>query len=446
MSTPIEFKRASRKQSKIRLLISGPAGSGKTYSALQVAFGLGDRVAVIDTERGSAELYSDLGEYYVVSLNPPFLTENYLEAIHAAEGAGFDIIIIDSLTHAWAGDGGILDLHDKATGAGGNSYTAWKNVTPLHRDLIDAMLQSPSHVIATVRSKTSYVIDQSEGKCKPVKVGLAPVQRDGIEYEFTIGLDMALNHTAGVSKDRTGLFRSEYFTPCRETGERIKAWLATGAELLPQPPRAATTTAAAPTATVRSPPKVLPNGTPTTPAAAPTEDPAQHTGHLNDMEHCFDCGIRIDSSREGMVSKRDHGRYLCLAHLKLANQQAEANAKPVAKPAAPKAAPPAAPKAVAEPALVTMDAPEEKRDQPSSSPLAAEIARINAEQEAIDKQPAKKSLPGIKADPHAGIVSACQICKKGITEAERSMSRTSLEKSLCRDCLDKEFASKPAVA
>lgn len=434
-----KYTRASRKQSKIRLLLSGPSGSGKTYSALQIAFGLGKRIAVIDTERGSAELYSDVGEYYVQCLRSPFLTENYEQAIHDAENEGFDVIIIDSLTHAWSGEGGLLDQHDAVTGFGGNSWAAWKPITPKHTHLVETILQSPAHIISTVRSKTAYAIDNSEGKNRPVKIGQAPQQKVDIEYDYTIAFDLALNHTVMVSKDRTGLFPSEYFTPCPETGERIKAWLATGAELLPQPPRAAATPAAPPTATARSPPKVLPNGTPTTPAAAPAEDPAQHMGHLNDMEHCFDCGIRIDSSREGMVSKRDHGRYLCLTHLKLANQQAEANAKPVAKPAAPKAAPPAAPKAVAEPE------PEGQRDQPSSSPLAAEIARINAEQEAIDKQSAKKSPPGIKADPHAGIVSACQICKKGITEAERNMSRTSLEKSLCTDCLNKEF-DKPAVA
>jgi len=411
MSTPIEFKRASRKQSKIRLLISGPAGSGKTYSALQIAFGLGNRVAVIDTERGSAELYSDLGEYYVVSLNPPFLMENYLEAIHAAEGAGFDIIIIDSLTHAWAGDGGLLDLHDKATSAGGNSYTAWKNVTPLHRDLIDAMLQSSSHVIATVRSKTSYVIDQSEGKCKPVKVGLAPVQRGGIEYEFTIGLDMALNHTAGVSKDRTGLFRTEYFTPCRETGERIKAWLATGAELLPQPPRASTAAPAAPpTATVRSPPAALLNGT------KPAEDPEQFKGHLNDELHCFDCGAKIDPSREGAVSKRDYGRYLCMGHLKKAKAEEAANAKPVTKPA-PKPAP-AAPKAVAE------QAPEEKRDQPSTSPLASTIAEINARQDEVERKQKKAPLPPL-----------CAGCGKSVTANEMSASLKVCPETLCAECL-----------
>jgi len=186
--------------------LDGPSGSGKTYTALVAATALanGGKIAVIDTERGSASLYSDKFAFDVVCLET-FDPKQYVAMIHAAEDAGYAVIVIDSLSHAWEGEGGVLDLHDQAVKRerSGNSFTAWKDVTPVHRKLVDAMLQSKCHVIATMRSKTEYVLEtDSNGKQKPRKVGMAPIQRQGMEYEFTIVGDLDTDHNLVISKSR----------------------------------------------------------------------------------------------------------------------------------------------------------------------------------------------------------------------------------------------------
>lgn len=224
------FKRAERKRSKLRLAICGPSGSGKTLSALLIAKGLGGKIAMIDTERGSGELYSDRLNYDVAQLNPPFTPQRYVELLKDAE-QHYDTIIIDSGTHCWAGEGGILDIHDKAAASEKNSFTAWRKVTPQHNQFVDAILNSPAHVIMTMRTKTAYEIVEESGKKKPVKIGMAPVQRDGLEYEFTIVLDMSLEgHVATASKDRTGLLDGNYTVPSEATGELLLSWLNGGAD------------------------------------------------------------------------------------------------------------------------------------------------------------------------------------------------------------------------
>lgn len=228
------FRRAERKRAKLRLAIMGPSGSGKTYSALMVAKGIGGSVALIDTEQGSGELYAHLYEYDVAPISAPFEPQKYIDLLHEAERAGYETIIIDSLSHAWAGEGGMLDIHDKATQASRakNSYTAWRQVTPLHNKLIDAILQSPAHVIVTARTKVAYEIQESDrGKKAPVKVGLAPVFREGLDYEMTVCFDLSLEgHIATVSKDRTSLFDGKYVTPSEDTGRLLLNWLESGVD------------------------------------------------------------------------------------------------------------------------------------------------------------------------------------------------------------------------
>ena len=227
----MEIRKAERRKAKLRLGITGPAGSGKTYGALQIAFGLGGRIVLIDTENGSGDLYANLGEYDVCPLEAPYTVQKYLEAIKTCERYGYDVIIIDSLSHAWAGEGGLLEMHTKLTESSrsGNSYTAWGKVTPLHNQLIDAMLRSKSHIIATMRSKTEYAITQSDnGRSEIRKVGLAPVQRDGMDYEFGVVFDLSMNHMATVSKDRTQLFDGQVFELSQETGQALSNWLNTG--------------------------------------------------------------------------------------------------------------------------------------------------------------------------------------------------------------------------
>jgi hypothetical protein len=150
------FTPAKRQQSKLRFGLIGPSGSGKTYSALLVAQGLGGRIALLDTERGSGSLYADLCAYDVAELTPPFDPARYVKAIQGAAEAGYDVLIIDSLTHAWAGEGGILEFVDRATQAVKNNFAAWREASPKHNALVDAMLGAPLHIIATIRSKTAW--------------------------------------------------------------------------------------------------------------------------------------------------------------------------------------------------------------------------------------------------------------------------------------------------
>lgn len=229
-----EIHRATKRRAKLRLGMSGPAGSGKTYSALLIASGLGGRVGMIDTEHGSGDLYADLlpEGYDVLRLAPPFTPGRYIEAIRAMEQAGVTTIIIDSLTHAWSGEGGSLDRQGKIADRSGNSWQAWRQVTPEHNALVEALLQSRCHIIATMRAKTEYVQEKDErtGKQTVRKIGLAPIMRDGIDYEFTIFMELDVQHNAYVGKDRTRLFDGQIIRPDTEVGRRLLTWLQAGEE------------------------------------------------------------------------------------------------------------------------------------------------------------------------------------------------------------------------
>ena len=220
-----QFVKASRKKCTMKLSIQGPSGSGKTLGALRIAKGLAgsmDSVAVIDTENGSSHLYSNLGGYSVLSLEAPYSPEVFIEAIQLAINKGFKCVIIDSLSHEWFGTGGILDIHAHMDG---NSFTNWSKLTPRHNALIQAIVNAPVHIIATLRSKTEYVIQQKNGRSVPEKVGVKAIQRDDSEYEFTVAFELNKHHLATISKDRTGLFKNEMELLLSEKiGERIKDW------------------------------------------------------------------------------------------------------------------------------------------------------------------------------------------------------------------------------
>lgn len=227
----MEIRKAERKKAKLRLGIAAPSGAGKTYSALLLAFGMGGKVGLIDTEHGSGDLYAHLGDYDIISVEAPYSVSKYTQAIKAFEDAGYSSIIIDSLTHAWAGDGGLLDKQGKLADRGTNSFAAWRTITPEHNNLVDAMLKSPCHIIATMRAKQEYVLETNDkGKQQPKKVGMAPVQREGMEYEFTVMLDVDMNHIASASKDRTSLFDGRFFKISQETGKELLGWLEMGVE------------------------------------------------------------------------------------------------------------------------------------------------------------------------------------------------------------------------
>lgn len=229
----MQFAKAQRKKSRLRLAITGPSGSGKTYGALLIAKGIGGKIAVIDTENGSASLYADLADFDVLELKPPYTPEKFIDAIAAAEGAGYETLIIDSITHEWSGKGGCLELVDEIARAKfkGNSWSAWNDVTPRHRAFLDAILRSPMHVIATMRSKTETAQTEENGRKKVVKLGMKAEQRDGAEYEFTTVLDLVHDgHFAVASKDRTGLFHGDPKPLSEATGKMLLAWLENGVE------------------------------------------------------------------------------------------------------------------------------------------------------------------------------------------------------------------------
>lgn len=223
----MHLRQSERKQAKIKMALQGSAGSGKTFSSLLLAKGLtnGDfsKVAIIDTENGSADLYAHLGNYNVVSLKPPFTPQQYVDAITLCENSGMEVIIIDSISHCWDY---LLDYHSSLAG---NSFTNWAKIKPLEKQFVDKILQSNAHIIATMRTKQDYVLNQKDGKMIPEKVGLKAVQRDGLDYEFTLVFDVDIKHFAVSSKDRTELFMGKpEFQITEQTGVKILNWCNSG--------------------------------------------------------------------------------------------------------------------------------------------------------------------------------------------------------------------------
>jgi hypothetical protein len=226
----MELKKATRKKVKLRLSIAAPTGFGKTYSALLMAFGITkdwEKIAVIDTENESASLYSDLGNYFTIQLAPPYTPEKYTEAIRACENAGMEVIIIDSITHVWQGEGGLLESNDLL---GGNKFQNWAKTTPRYQKWLSSILHSKCHVITTMRKKQAYSIIQDGAKTKVEKQGMEDQIRDGYDYEMTIAFELINDkHLARSSKDRTRLFdcKPEFIiTP--ETGKSILDWCNSG--------------------------------------------------------------------------------------------------------------------------------------------------------------------------------------------------------------------------
>lgn len=236
------FTRATKRTAKLRAALFGPSGSGKTFSALRIAKGLGGRVAVIDTERGSASKYADRFEFDVFELARKTIPD-YVAAIGVAQAAGYEILVLDSLSHAWQE---LLEEVDRIAKARfkGNSWGAWSEGTPMQRSLVDAMLGFPGHVLATMRSKTEWSVDKADGgKSRPVRVGLAPEQGKGIEYEFDLLLELSPDHVCTVLKDRTSRFQDRVLEkPGEELGRELAAWLAEGTAPAPTPPPEVVTT------------------------------------------------------------------------------------------------------------------------------------------------------------------------------------------------------------
>lgn len=229
----MQFQKAERKKSKLRLALTGPSGSGKTYGALLVAKGLGGKIAVIDTEKGSAALYSHLVDFDVLDLEPPYTPERYRQAVKLAVENGYGVVIIDSITHEWSGSGGCLELNEETARAKyrGNTWSAWNETKARHRAFIDDLLVCPAHVIVTMRSKTETAQVEVNGRKQVQKLGMKSEQNDGIEYEFTTVLDLVHDGNFALpSKDRTGLFtpNSDPFKLSENIGQNLAKWLESG--------------------------------------------------------------------------------------------------------------------------------------------------------------------------------------------------------------------------
>lgn len=229
----MELKQAQKQQVKLRVGISGPSGFGKTYSALLLAYGMTDdfsKIAIIDTENGSANLYSELGNYNTLTLEPPYTPEKYIKAIEVCEKANMEVVIIDSISHEWSGKGGCLEIHEQL----GGRFQDWARVSPRHQSFIDKILQANCHIITTVRKKVDYSMDTDQnGKAKVVKLGLREVTREGFEYELTVNFEIINDyHLVNTSKDRTGLFMNKpEFTINPSVGKKLMNWCNNGVDL-----------------------------------------------------------------------------------------------------------------------------------------------------------------------------------------------------------------------
>jgi hypothetical protein len=227
------FAPATKEQAKARIALAGPSGSGKTFTSLLVAAALGNQVGLIDTERGSASKYADEFAFRTLQMQT-FDPRDLVKALAAAAAAGHDVIVVDSLSHFWMGQGGMLEQVDNAAkrSYGGNSFGGWKEARPMERAMVDALLAYPGHVIVTMRTKTEWVIEENErGKKTPRKLGMKPEQRDGIEYEFDIVGDLDLENTLVVSKSRCRALAQAVIR--RPDGDNFAAqvltWLGAGA-------------------------------------------------------------------------------------------------------------------------------------------------------------------------------------------------------------------------
>ena len=221
------FVKAKKEKIWTKVLLGGSSGSGKTYSALRLATGLakkcGSGIAAIDTEAGRIRYYANEFDFSDMQLTEPFTPEKYIEAINEAVGSGFKVLIIDSISHEW---NYCVDVHDKMPG---NSWTNWSKITPRHDAFMEKILQAPIHIIATVRGKDEYVLEEKNGKQTPKKVGLGFKQRDGVEYNYTATFNIAQDtHIAEATKDNTHIFEGRYEVLTEKDGEALYDWANTG--------------------------------------------------------------------------------------------------------------------------------------------------------------------------------------------------------------------------
>ena len=298
------FKKAVKAEAKLRLAIAGPSGSGKTYTSLAIASALGGPIAVVDTEHGSASKYADLFEFDVLELEPPFHPERYMTAIREAANAGYKVVILDSLSHAWSGTGGLLDVVNEATkrSASKNAYTeGWSKGTPIQNQLTDAIVRADLHIIATMRSKAEYVMEAgSNGKVHPKKVGLAPIQKDGMEYEFDIVLTMNQENEAIVEKTRCPELSGRVLTkPGSDIAIILKEWLhGVDVENSPRQSSSPQTTISEPTS-----PRTEHRPPPAPKSAPATSGKSEAAGKFHKQVAATFGGLDVDAARHWFIGQ-----------------------------------------------------------------------------------------------------------------------------------------------
>ena len=232
-----QIKKAKREKIYCKIALMAPSGGGKTYSALRLATGMAQeieretgkkaKILMGNTEQKRGYYYADEFDYDIVDIEAPHNPEKYVDFINFAVEQGYDILIIDSTSHEWEGRGGCLELHQQA----GGQYQSWAKVTPRHNKFIEAIADSPIHLIATMRGKDQYEMSKDDrGKATVQKLGVGAKQRDGFEYEFTCTflIDQKTN-MAEVQKDNTHIFENETATLLTESyGEKIMRWANSG--------------------------------------------------------------------------------------------------------------------------------------------------------------------------------------------------------------------------
>ncbi|TCP32157.1 AAA domain-containing protein [Scopulibacillus darangshiensis] len=244
-----QVQRARREKMKAVVGFIGCSGSGKTAGALLTAYGMMKeahphidddeiwaKIGVVDTEHGRAKLYADLkfddtliGQFLHVDFDPPYSTARYNEAVIALKGAGCEVIIVDSLSHNWQGEGGIVETHGQMAG---NSFQNWGKLAPETTQLIKTLTRNDVHILTTLRTKQEYVVESnSDGKMAPRKVGTRPVQKDEMEYEFMLNFNIGIDHVAETSKDNTRMFEGEQIKITPEVGHKLYQWLEKGVDV-----------------------------------------------------------------------------------------------------------------------------------------------------------------------------------------------------------------------
>ena len=274
MNNEFQLVPAAKTQRKARIAVIGPAGCGKTMTSLLLARGLaGDkgRIGVVDTEHGSASLYSRVVAFDKIEFKPPFTPARYSAAVKAVSAAGYDVLICDSMSQEWNGEGGVLQMVEANKARIRNDFAAWNGPSQEHEAFIQTVVGLPMHVISTFRSKTEYSLVTENGRTKVEKLGMGAITRDQAEYEYDLVLEMTLDHKAVVTKSRISEFADQVITkPDSETGAKLRAWLDDGA------PEA--------TLTPDSPAKAPSAGRATAAGAAPIEPPtpsAPKTGYID---------------------------------------------------------------------------------------------------------------------------------------------------------------------